>query len=119
MVNDVDGGLHNMRMSMHAVEVGSNQLPVPGPVIFGVAGGMHASVSSAMLNVVHKGGLLSGIQNMAGGQQENDGIIAREVSTGKNRRIFREIDGDILARGQLAQGRDGVGDRCMAKSACF
>src|SRR5216684_1305807 len=118
-VNDVNGGRNYMRVSMHAVKVGSDQLPVPGPVIFGIAGGMHAGVSSTMLDVSLEGGLLAGIQNVAGGEQKNDGIIAREVGSGENRCIFRKVNGDALARRYSAQGRDGIGDRGMAKGPRF
>src|SRR5712692_4039444 len=118
-VNDVNGGRNYMRMSMHAVKVGSNQLPIPGPVILGIAGGMHAGVSSTMLDVSLEGGLLVGIQNVAGGQQKNHGVIAREVGVGENRCVFRKVDGDALARRYIAQGRDSVGDRGMAKGPRF
>src|SRR6266852_860156 len=114
-VNDVNGGRNYMRMSMHAVKVGSDQLSIPGPVIFGIAGGMHAGVSSTVLDVSLEGGLLVGIQNVAGGEQKNDGIIAREVGIGENRCVFREVDGGALARRYTAQGRDGIGDGGMAK----
>src|SRR5713101_4294845 len=103
-VNDVNGGRNYMRMSMHAVKVGSDQLPIPGPVILGIAGGMHASISSPVLDVSFEGRLLVGIQNVAGGQQENDGVIAREVGIGENRCIFRKVDGDALARRYTVQG---------------
>src|ERR1700681_1190550 len=106
----MDGGLHDTRMSMHAVEVRSYQLPVPEPVVFSIAGGMHTGVSSAMPDVLFKGGLLAGIENVAGGHQKNDDVITREVGGGKNRRIFGKIDGDALAQGHGAQGRDGVGN---------
>src|SRR5579859_6060434 len=104
---------------MHAVEVCSYQLPVPCPVVFGVTGGMHTGVSAAMPDVLLEGGLLAGVQNVAGGHQKNDGVITREVGGGKKRRILGKIDDDSLAHGQSAQGRNGVGDRCMAKGCCF
>src|ERR1700686_4643183 len=118
-VDDVNGGLNHSRVSMHAVKVRSNQLSVPGPVVFGIAGRMNASVSSTMLDVPLKSSLLACIQDRACCQQKNDRIIAREVGFGKDSCIFSKIYRHALTQCQHMQGRDSIRDRCMTKGPRF
>src|SRR2546421_9343150 len=64
-ISDVDSRLHHLGVSMHTIKVGANQLPIPGPVVFGIAGRVHASVSTTMVDVPLKGRLLICVQDLA------------------------------------------------------
>src|ERR1700731_1987733 len=96
VVDNVNSRLNHTGVPMHPVKVCTYQLSIPGPVIFSISGRMHASISSTLPDVLLEGSLLARIQNLTGCQQKYDGIIAREIGSGKNRGVFGKIEGHIL-----------------------
>ena len=57
---------------------------------------MNAHPTAAGLDVTLKGGLLGVVQNVAGGAEENDGLILREVGVRESGRIFGCVDCEIV-----------------------
>ena len=101
VVNDVDGGRDDLRVSMHAVEVCSYQLPIPGPVVFGIGSGVDANIATTCMDIAFKSGLLAAIEYFASSEEEDDGVVLFEVGIGKGSGVFGEVDGNVMFSGEF------------------
>src|SRR5699024_1620641 len=72
VVDDVHVGVGRSRRV--AGEVGADELAVPGPVVLGVARGVDAGVTAAVLDVSLEGGLLLIVEHVAGGGEPDDDV---------------------------------------------
>ena len=86
---------------MYAVKVGADELAVPWPIVFGIAGGMNADIATTPLDVAFKGGLLIVVEYFAGGKEEDDGVVLFEVGVSEGGGIFGEVDGNVMCGGKF------------------
>ena len=85
-------------------EVGADQPAVPRPVVLGVGGRVHADVTAAAGDVGLEGGLLGGVEHVAGGGEPDHRLVLGQVGGGEL--------GGVLGRGH----REPVGARRVAGS---
>ncbi len=95
------------------VEVGADEVAVPGPVVLGVGRRVHARVAAAGADVALERGLLRGVEHVAGGGQPHDGLVLREVGVGEGVRVLGRGDGEIVGGAELLDRRDAGRDRVV------
>ena len=110
----VVGDLHGRVLVLGMVlEVGADQLAVPGPVVLGVRGGVDPSEAATSLDVGLERRLLLGVQDVAGRGEEDDGVVLLERLGSEVGRVLGVVDGDPLGAGHLAHGGDALLDRVV------
>src|SRR5258708_7587528 len=77
---------------------------------------MNSHEPAARLDVTLEHGLLVRIKDVAGGVEENDGLVIRQVCVGEHCGILGSIHSEIIVRPQHADGLDAVGDRVVAEA---
>src|SRR5579859_8014072 len=78
---------------------------------------MRSKYAPTSPDIAFKRCLLAAIENLTGSKQEDNGIIACQVSIGKNRGIFCKVDRKVMFDSQLLQSYLSILDRGMAESA--
>ena len=103
-VLDLDGrGRGAVRV---VVEVGTDQVAVPRPVVLGVGGRVDAGVAAAGLDVALERRLLGRGEHVTGGGEEDDDLVLLEVGVVEDAAVLghghREVvgDGELLDRGR-------------------
>ena len=111
-VLDADGRLLVLLIDAgHAgvvAEVRAHEPAVERPVVLRVRCGVHARVAAAAADVGLEGGLLRGVQDVAGRAQEDHDVVLREVLLGERRGVLRRVHREVVADRQL-------GDRHRAR----
>src|SRR5438105_4696372 len=97
-------------------EIRADQTTVKRPVVLGVSRGVDPDKAVASLDVALEGSLLIGLQNVAGGQQEDDRTVACEGGVGEDARIFGRVDYKSMLIAKCADGIDRVRDRFVAET---
>jgi hypothetical protein len=72
--------------------------------------------AAAGADVTLERGLLRLVQYVAGGQGEDDHVIAVKVLVSENGRVLGRIDREAVPGGELPDGRHGIRDRGMAEA---
>ncbi len=98
------------------LEQGAGQSRVPAPVVFGVGRRVHADVAAAGRHVSLEGGLLGGVEDVACGGEEDDGLVSGEVRRSEGGGVLGRGDGEVVGRAQLAQGGDAFVDGGVAET---
>ena len=96
------------------LEVGPDERAVPGPVDFGVAGGVDSEPAPAALDVGPERGLRGRVQHVAGRVEEDDGgdVGPQRAEVG---RVLGRRDGEPAGGGDLAERPDAGRDRGVAE----
>ena len=102
-----------------AVEVGTNQLPVPGPVVFGIRSCVDPYKSAALTDVGFKGSLLFRVQDVTGRAEEYDSFVLLKVFQCKGAGVLCGIHGEAVLHPELLNGGNAVRNRGVAKPVCF
>ncbi len=98
-----DGELDGLPSGRVALEVGADEIGVPGPVVFGVARAMDSDPTTASLDELLHGSLLVWIEDIAGGHGEDDAPVLLEVVFGEDAGIFGGVNFELV---RLAKGSD-------------
>ncbi len=96
------------------VEVGADQLAVEGPAVFGVGGGVHADITSTATHVRFEGRLLPGVEDVAGGVEEDHRLVRGEVGGVERGGVLGGGDGEVCWR---PRGRGSSGCRPGSRRA--
>ncbi len=113
VVLHADGGGLDLRVG---VEVGADEAAVELPVVLGVGGRVDADVTAAGGHVVLERLLLFGVEDVAGGGEEGDGVVAGQVAGGELGGGLGGVDRDAGVLADLLQGLDARGDRVVAEA---
>ena len=109
-----DGDGH--RQQRVVAEVGADQPAVPGPVVLGVGGRVHADVSAAAPHEALHRRLLRVVEDVARRVHEGDDVGAGELVVGEDRGVLAQRRVDAVARVEGAQHAPGVGDGRMPEA---
>jgi hypothetical protein len=71
-----------------AEEVYTGRARVEGPVVLAVARGMNAGEATAFADVGFESRLLTPVEHRAGGVQEDDGFVVRQIGGSELRGVF-------------------------------
>ncbi len=94
-------------------EPGTHELTVVRPVVLGVGRRVDADVAAARGDVGLEGGLLGGVQHVAGGAQEDHGLVLCQVGRGERGGVLGGVDGEVVRRAEVPDGLDADGDRVV------
>ena len=83
-----------------ALEVGADELAVPGPVVLRVRGRVHAHVAVAGADVALEGRLLRAVQHVTRGGHEHHGGEPAQRLVGESRSILGRLDGEAVRRAE-------------------
>ena len=97
-----------------AVEIGADELPVPGPLVLGIRGGVDACDASTLLHERLQSLLLSFVEDVARRAEHDDHVEARETVRVKDGCVFGRLDRKAMRVAQLTQRLDTVGDGGVA-----
>lgn len=107
-VLDLDGRGRGARGVV--VEVGADQVAVPGPRVLGVGGRMDAGVPATGLDVALERALLGLVEHVAGGGEEDDDLVLGEVLVGEGRGVLGRRDVEAVGGAELLDGGDALVD---------
>jgi hypothetical protein len=77
---------------------------------------MDASVTAAVGDVSLEGSLLLGVQNVAGGGEEDHSLIVGQVLVGELGGVLRGVDLEVVLLAEGLDGRNAVGDGVVAEA---
>ncbi len=89
---------------------GAEQVAVERPIVFGVGRGMHADVAATVLHVRREGGLLRGVEHVAGGVEPDHGGVAGQRGGGEDSGVFGRVDGEAVFGAERLHGQQGEAD---------
>ena len=99
-----------------ALEVGADQPAVPLPAVLGVGRGVDAGVAAAGLDVLLERRLLGRVERVAGGGEEDHGVVLAERGGGEVGGVLRPVDGDPVAARDLADRGPSDRDRVVPEA---
>lgn len=108
-----EAGLLDRRV---ALEPRPDQVLVLRPVVLGVGGRVDADEAAAPVDVFLQGALLGVVQDVAGGGEEDDGLVVGEVLRGEGGHVLGGGDGEVVLRAELLEGGDARRDGVVAES---
>ena len=97
-------------------EVGADQAAVPRPVVLGVARRVHADPAAPALEPALERALLRLVEDVAGGEQEDDHVEAGQIAIGEAGRVLGVLECPAALGRQSAQRLGGRLDRLVAKA---
>src|SRR5690349_2685264 len=109
------GGSH-VRVVGVAGEIGAGQFAIPRPIVFRVGGGVYAQVSATRLDEAFKIVLLLLVEHIAGGAQEDHGVVTLQVLFIEVRRILGGVYGNVVFFGHRLYGLNSRADGLVAES---
>jgi hypothetical protein len=77
---------------------------------------MDADPAASPSDVGLEGRLLVGVQDVAGGVEEDDGPVGAEVLRGEEGGVLGGVDGEPVGRSQTPDQSDAVGDRIVTEA---
>src|SRR5690554_5851823 len=92
---------------------------VPLPLVFGVRGAVNADKTFARLDKAFHGTLLFFVENIAGGIEENYGVILFEMIVVKQVGVFIPVKLEMMFLGQLTHGDDAFVNRFVMPAVGF
>ena len=99
-------------------KLGTGQLSVPGPVIFGIGCRVNTDVPTTRLDISLKINLLRVVQHIAGSAQEDNGTILLQVSFSESGGIFCGVDRKSVLLTEVHQGTLPRWNRLVAEPFC-
>ena len=101
-VLDLDGRGRGARRVV--VEVGADEVAVPGPVVLGVGRRVDAGVAAAGLDVALERGLLGRVEHVTGGGEEDDDLVLREVGVVERAAVLGGRHREVVVGGERLDG---------------
>lgn len=77
-------------------EVGPDQTAIPGPVVFGIGGGVNPDESISGLDEALHRPLLLGIEDVFGSAEKHDHLVFDKGALGEDRCVLRCSDGEAV-----------------------
>ena len=90
-----------------AAEVRADELAVPRPLVFRVGGRVDAGKSATAAHVALERALLGTVEHIAGREQEDHRVVAREPCVGEHAAVLGRIHRDPVRRAELAHRAEG------------
>ena len=97
-----------------ALEVGTDQLPVPGPAVLGIAGGVNAGKTAPGLDVAFERDLLAAIEDVTRCQEEHHRPVTRQIGICEGAGIFGGVYQITMLGSELHDGSHRGRDRRMS-----
>src|SRR2546426_12834816 len=98
------------------LEIGTDELPIPGPVIFGICGRMESGDYAAVGDEGFERRLFNGVEDIPSRVQENDDAVLRQLDFVENRCFFRIDDRKTVFVPQRTNRRDSGRNRIVPVS---
>src|SRR5690242_10405456 len=115
VIHDLDRGRYDTGVLVLLVVVRADEAVIPYPAVLRVAGRVDADESTAGAAIALKRRLLGRIENVAGGQQEDHRIVARQPLVGELSGILSEIGAPAMLTRQLTERCLRRGNRVVAE----
>src|SRR6266508_5377261 len=107
-VLDVDRTGLNVRVTP---EVGAEEPAVPWPVVLRVGRGVNADEAAAPADETLESVLLVVVQDVPGGEQEDDAVVPGEARIRERGGVLRRVDDEPAALGDVSNGSHRDRDR--------
>src|SRR4026208_695477 len=119
LVEHTEGAFADVGVVWMAIEPGASQPAVPRPVVLRVGGSVNSEVSTTSLDVALEVVLLCGVEYVAGGVEEDDCAVLREVLGGERAGVFGGVDGKAILLSEFPDRGESDSNRAVSISGCL